>query len=344
MLLMALLLPGLTACAGLGPSPTPAPRPKVILVIDAGSENDRSFNEYTLRGARSAAEAAGLEFEYVQPQSQADYERTIENAIVTEQPALIMTVGFRMGEATARAATRHPEVHFAIVDTAFYPGAGCAPTASDCYTPEGGLTNVTSLLFAENELGYLAGILAGCMTETGVVASVAGVNIPPVVRFVDGFAKGARAARPNVTVLNQYIPDFNDPDTGQVVGQGFISQGADVIFAVAGDTGNGGLLAAYQGGRMAIGVDVDQYYTYPEVAPALLTSASKNVDVAASAAVLDFAEGRLEPGIRLATLANGGVGLAPFHDWEDRIPPTCREQIDAARSAIIADPTVASVP
>jgi basic membrane protein A len=182
------------------------------------------------------------------------------------------------------------------------------------------------------------------MTETGIVASVAGVEIPPVVRFVQGFAKGARGARPNVTVLNQYIPDFNDPETGKVVGQGFVSQGADVIFAVAGDTGNGGLLAAYEGGRMAIGVDVDQYYTYPEVAPALLTSASKNVDVAAGAAVSDFAAGRLEPGIRLATLANGGIGLAPYHDWEARIPQACQQQVEAARAAVIANPDVASVP
>jgi basic membrane protein A len=342
--LMALLLLCLTACGGLAAAPTPVPKPKVLVVIDAGSENDKSFNEYTLSGARAAAEATGLDLGTVLPQSAADYERAIESAIEAEQPALVITVGFRMGEATARSASRHPEVHFAIVDTAFYPGAGCASTVSDCYSTEGGLGNVTSLLFAENELGYLAGTLAGCMTQTGVVASVAGVDIPPVMRFVQGFEKGARAVRPEITTLNQYIPDFNDPETGQVVAQGFISQGADVIFGVAGKTGNGALLAAHQSGRMAIGVDVDQYYAYPEVGPALLTSASKNVDVAADAAVRDFAAGRLAPGIRLATLANGGVGLAPYHDWEDRIPTTCRQQVELARAAVIADPGVASVP
>ena len=190
----------------------------------------------------------------------------------------------------------------------------------------------------------LAGVLAGCMSKTGIVASVAGVDIPPVRRFVQGFEKGARAARPNVATLNQYVPDFNDPETGQVVAQGFISQGADVIFGVAGETGSGGLLAAHEAGVMAIGVDVDQYFAYPEVGPSLLTSASKNVDVAAAAAVRDFAAGQLEPGIRLATLANGGVGLAPYHDWEGRVPAGCHGQVEAARAAIIADPAVADLP
>lgn len=104
---------------------------------------------------------------------------------------LIITVGFRMGDATARAARRHPDRKFAILDTAYYPGSGCPETAKNCYTPEGGLANVTSLLFAEDQLGYLAGVLAACVSQTGVVATVAGLEIPPVVRFVTGFQNGA---------------------------------------------------------------------------------------------------------------------------------------------------------
>lgn len=331
----------LVACsAGSAPTSPPASPLKVGVMIDSGSENDRSFNEFTLMGAREASEEAGYEFAYVTPQSATDYANTLESMIANEQPDLVITVGFRMGDATANAARSHPDIQFAIVDNAYTPGFGCPETVDDCYTEEGGLSNVTSLMFSEDEVAYLAGVLAGCMTETGTVATVAGVEIPPVVRFVTGFENGARSARPDVVALHQYIPDFNDPDTGKAVAQGFISEGADVIFGAGGNTGNGGLLASQEAGLMAIGVDVDQYFTYPEVQESLLTSAAKNVDVAASAAVRDFAAGELEAGIRSSTLANGGIGLAPYHDWEDRIPQACKDLVTAAEEAVKADPTI----
>ncbi|GAB4534601.1 MAG: hypothetical protein Kow0063_17860 [Anaerolineae bacterium] len=333
-----LLAAALLAACG-APAPTPAPALKVGVVLDTGGVNDRSFNEYTLKGARQAAEAAGLEFAYLPSQSTSDFEKNIES-LIDEGADLVITVGFPLGDATARAARRHPGVQFAIVDNAYSPGFGCPETVEDCYTTAGGLAHVTSLMFSEDEVGYLAGVLAGCMTRSGTVASVAGMEIPPVVRFVTGFQNGARAARPGVATLNEYVPDFDDPATGKVVAQGFINQGADVIFGVGGNTGNGGLLAAKEADIMAIGVDVDQYYTYPEVSDVLLTSASKNVDVAAAEAVRDFAAGELKGGIRMATIANGGVGLAPYHAWENRIPQTCKDQVRIAEEAIRADPTV----
>ncbi len=319
--------------------PAAVSKHKIGVVIDAGGESDKSFNEYTLKGAREAAQAANLDFAYVGSEIGGDFEQQIEK-LITDGTDLVVTVGFRQGDATAKSARRHPDVKFAILDHSYFPGSGCLETVSDCYTAEGGLSNVTSLMFAEDEVAYLAGVLAGCMTKTGTVATVAGVEIPPVVRFVTGFQNGARSASPDVVTLQQYVPDFNDPATGKVVGQGFIRQGADVIFGAGGNTGNGGLLAAKEAGVMAIGVDVDQYFTYPEVAEALLTSASKNVDVAASAAVKSFAEGQLAPGIRLADLNNGGVGLAPYHDWESKIPRECKDKVEAAEQAIKADPGV----
>jgi basic membrane protein A len=311
---------------------------KVGVVIDSGSERDKSFNEYTLRGARQAAEEAGLEFAYRSPQSASDYERAVENLVTDEKPDLVITVGFRMGDATARVARRYPNLRFAIVDNAYAPGAGCAETVRDCYNDEGGLSNVTSLMFAEDELGYLAGVLGACMSTTGVIASVAGLEIPPVIRFVSGYQDGARSVNPEIVLLNHYIPDFNDPASGKVMAQDFIRQGADVVFGVAGNTGNGALQAAHEAGLMAIGVDMDQYFTYPEVREALLTSASKKVDVAAANAVRDFVAGKLEPGIRMANLANGGVGLAPYHDWDVKIPQYCKNKVETAKNELINKP------
>lgn len=312
---------------------------RVAVIIDADSSTDRSFNEYTLRGAERAAKELGLDFFSREPQSITNYEAIVE-ATAQEGADLILTVGFRMGDATAKAARLHPDVHFVIVDHAFSPGTGCPQSSSDCYTEQGGLHNVTSLMFAEDQIGYLAGVLAACMSESGVIASVAGVELPPVVRFVTGFQQGALSYRPEISLLNQYIPDFNDPQMGQVVAQGFINQGADVLFGVGGKTGNGALKAAHEYGLMAIGVDVDQYYTYPEIASSLITSASKNVDIAAESAVRAFANGTLEAGIRLATLENQGIGLAPYHDWENRISQTCKFAVEQAKEALIENPTL----
>jgi basic membrane protein A len=314
MLVFALLL---SACAGAGGGASGDAR--IAVVLDTGGENDRSFNEYTLKGARDAAEELGLDFAYVVSEAATDYERNIEN-FISEGYTMVITVGFLMGDATAAAATAHPDVHFAIIDYS--------------YESYDDLSNVTSLMFAEDEVGYLAGVLAGCMTESNVIGSVSGMEIPPVQKFVAGYQAGAASVNPDIETLNVYIPDFNDPATGKQAGQEQIANGADVIFGVGGNTGNGGLLAASEEGLMAIGVDVDQYFTYPEVQGNLITSAAKNMDVAAGQAVRDFAAGNLEAGVRTGTVENSGVGLAPYHDWDGQISQECKDAVSQAQEAL----------
>jgi basic membrane protein A len=331
--LVLVLAVALSGCAGLGGGGGAAEEVRVAAVLDTGGENDRGFNEYTLKGAREAAEELGLDFAYVVSEAATDYERNIAN-FISEGYNLIITVGYLMGDATAAAAIEHPDVHFAIIDYDYGPFNCPVELAEgeDCY--QKALPNVTSLMFQEDEPGYLAGVLAACMSETGVIGSVSGMEIPPVQKFVTGYQNGARSFNPDIETLNVYIPDFNDPATGKQAGQEQLAQGADVIFGVGGNTGNGGLLAAFEAGKMAIGVDLDQYYTYPEVASALLTSAAKYMDVATAQAVEAFAAGELEGGIRTANAANDGVGLAPYHDWEDRIPQECKDAVDAAMAGL----------
>lgn len=308
---------------------------RIGVVLDTGGENDRSFNEYTLQGATNAAEEIGGEIDHVVSEAETDFARNIQN-FIDEEYDMIVTVGFLMGEATAQAAVDNPDVNFVIIDVA-YDSFNCPvelEEGQNCY--EVALPNVTSLMFAEDEVGYLAGVLAGCVTETNVIGTVSGQEIPPVVRFVEGFQTGATDYNPDVETLNVYIPDFNDPATGRQAGEAHIEQGADIIFGVGGNTGNGGLLAAHEAGLLGIGVDVDQYFTYPEVQASLLTSATKNMDVATAQAVQDFAAGELEPGVRLATVANGGVGLAPYHDQEENVPDECRTAVEEAREGLAA--------
>lgn len=339
-LLFVLLLTIMLVLACGAPTPTtPSPKLKVGVVLDNGGEEDKAFNEYTLKGTRDGADAFGLDFAYLVSSSGADSEQSIEQLIL-EGANLIVTTGFLLGDVTAKAAQRHSDVSFAIIDYAYLPGIGCPASFEDCYAGEGGLHNVTSLMFREDEVSYLAGVLAGCMSKTGVIASVSGKEIPPVIRWVTGYQNGARWVNPNIVTLNQYIPDFDDIDGGKVAGQEFITQGADVIFGVGGNTGNGGLLAAKEAGIMGIGVDVDQYYTFPEVQSILLTSASKNLYNTAYRSVEDFAAGNLLPGIRLSTLENGGLGLTPFHDWEEKIPQACKDKVKEAEINVRKDRSI----
>jgi basic membrane protein A len=306
---------------------------KVCVVLDTGGENDRSFNEFSLKGARDAAEEVGMELSYIVSEAETDYEKNVNN-YVEEGCEMIVTIGFLMGDVTAAAARANPDISFAIVDFDYFPGFGCDESLSDCYAED--LTNVASLMFAEDEVGYLAGVLAGCMSETGVIGTVSGMEIPPVVKFVVGYQSGARSQNPDIETLNVYIPDFNDPSTGKQSGQSMLDEGADIIFGVGGNTGNGGVLAAHEAGKWGIGVDVDQYFTYPDVASSLLTSAAKNMDVSVYDAVMRFANGTFIGERAQGTIANGGIGLAPYHDQEDNISDSCKAAVDEAATGLAA--------
>jgi basic membrane protein A len=172
------------------------------------------------------------------------------------------------------------------------------------------------------------------MSKTGTICSVSGMEIPPVVRFVVGYQNGAKWMKSDVKTLNVYIPSFTDPAKGKETGESMIGQGCDVIFGVGGNTGNGGLLAAKEKGLMAIGVDVDQYNTYPEVKDALISSAAKNVDAAVYNYLKAVSGGTAKAGIFTANLQNGGVGLAPYHDWDSKIPQSVKDKVKEATDGL----------
>ena len=312
-------------------TPAPAAKMKVGLVTDTGGVNDKSFNQSAWAGVQKAATEFGWDAKFIESKQPTDYEKNIDQ-FATEKYDAIVTVGFLMGDATAVKAKQYPTIKFAIIDNAYFPTKGvayCDDTKKDCYA-DGGLTNVTSLMFQEDQVGFLAGVLAGSMTKTGTVCTVSGMEIPPVVRFVVGFQNGAKYAKADAKTLNVYIPSFIDPAKGKETGQSMISQGCDVVFGVGGNTGNGGLLAAKEKGLMAIGVDVDQYNTYPEVKDALISSAAKNVDTAVYTYLKSISDKSSKAGMFTANLQNGGVGLAPFHDWDSKIPQAVKDKIKTA--------------
>jgi len=310
---------------------------KVGLVTDTGGVNDKSFNQSAWEGVQQAGKDLNLDVKYIESKQPTDYDKNIDE-FATEKYDVIITVGFLMGDATAAKAKQYPNIKFAIIDNAYFPTKGqtyCDETIKDCYV-DGGLKNVTSLMFQEDEVGFLAGVVAAGISKTGTVCTVSGMDIPPVERYVIGFQGGAKWVNPNIKTLNVYIPSFTDPTKGKETGVSMISQGCDVVFGVGGNTGNGGLLAASDAGLAAIGVDVDQYNTYPEVKGALVTSAQKNVNVAVEEYLKTVVAKTDKAGVVTANIKNGGVGLAPYHDWDSKVPQAVKDKVTEATNGLKA--------
>lgn len=301
---------------------------KVGLVTDITGLNDQAFNQLAWEGIQKAAMDMGFESKFLESKQPGDYEMNIDT-LATEGYNVIITVGSPMSDATALKAKQYPQIKFAIIDHAY---------------SDGSLANVTSLMFAEDQVGFLAGVLAGGMSQSGFVCSVSSMRNPQSELYMLSFFQGATwQAGPELKIMNNYIniettdenvPTVDDPTLGKETALRLISAGCDVIFGIGGDAVNGALLAAKENNLPAVGVDVDQYNTDPEVQSALITSALKNVDVAVYNYLKTVADGSVQAGISTGTLQNGGVGLAPFHDWESKIPADLKAQIQKASDGI----------
>lgn len=291
-------------------------RARVGLVTDVGKIDDGTFNQYAYEGMQRAAEEFGLETTYIETSRPEDGEGNTL-MLVEGGYQLIITVGQMLGKVIERVSKDYPDTDFVTID--------CAPNPP--------LPNVMGLLFAEDQAGFLAGALAGYMTQSNVLGVVAGDQIPPVIKFRKGFANGARHVNPNVKVLGEYIESFTDPEKGRVVARTFIEQGADVIFGAGGQTGSGGIRGAAEQGVWAIGVDQDEWVTTFENGQApgadrLLSSAIKRVDNAVYVAIRQAVEDKLIGETVLFDAGNQGIGLAPYHAAESAVPEGVKGRID----------------
>lgn len=293
----------------------PTAVPRVGLVTDVGKINDGTFNELAYRGMMRAVADFKLQSAFIETQQPTDYEKNIAQLITTGH-GMIITVGFMLGEATQKMATKHPQVRFTIVDFAY----------------ETALPNVVSLLFAEEQAGFLAGALAGLMTRNNMAGMVAGMALPPVVRFRRGYDAGVRYVCEPCEVLGVYIDSFTDPARGKTAALSQIDEGADVVFGGGGTTGSGAILGAAQAGAWVIGVDQDEYITTFKQgtvrgANRLLSSAMKRVDNAVYGAIQRAVAGTFTGGTQVFNASNDGIGLAPFHEAEAEVPPAVQARL-----------------
>jgi basic membrane protein A len=305
------------------------------LVTDVGTLDDHNFNQYSWEGALQGASIIGApEPGNIVTTNSADYADNIQS-FVDDGANIIITVGFALGAATLEAAQANPDIHFVGVDQ--------FQTNSDNFDPATPpLPNYESVIFSEQQAGYLAGIVAASISASGEVAALGGSGtIPPVVNYMRGFENGAHSVNADVKVDLKYVSNdlgvaFNDPTTGKSFADEFLSVNpdVDVLFQVAGKTGNGMLDSVVEHGIYGFGVDVDQWISYPSAQICIVTSAEKHLTKAVSESITTFAAGDVRSSNVFYDASNDGIGLAPFYQFSDLITSDIQTAIDDAFSGM----------
>jgi len=329
-------------------SAAPSSNLKIGVVTDIGTLNDKGYNEYSFKGAEDGATAigAGAPSSTV-PKDASEYGADIQ-AFVDQKYDIIVTVGFNLTADTVKAAKANPTIHFVGVDQSPVcvdpTGAPDATFAckGDAKTL---LPNYTSLYFAEDQAGYLAGIVAAYASKNGSIGAIGGTTLcAPCVRYIQGYELGAKSVKADIKVSSAYVTSdfsaaaFNDPAGGKAFAQTFMqAHNPDVMFAVAGKTGNGVLEAACAAKIYGIGVDVDQFVSIG--APnnsCIITSAEKHVQSAVKQAIVGISDKTLTAGDMLFNANNDGIGASDFHDSASLFGPEVQTALDTALAAMKA--------
>jgi ABC-type uncharacterized transport system permease subunit/basic membrane lipoprotein Med (substrate-binding protein (PBP1-ABC) superfamily) len=290
-------------------------KPRVGLVTEEGGIDKDSYNQFAYQGMMRAVEEHGAAYEVVETLSRSGYEQNIRQ-VIERGCQIVVTIGSVFGTAVERLAARYPDVRFILLD----------------HEPLLESKNVTGLVFAEDQAAFLAGALAGLVTEAGTVGFIGGPEVTAVRKFQKGFEHGVAHTNRRAKIVRGVTESFNDLDAGREAALTLVEQGADVIFAAAGASGNAAIEAAAQQGVWVIGVDQDEWATtfrngQVTGAERLLTSAAKQVDHAVYTAVSRMLQGKLPAGALRFDLANGGVELAPYHAADTAIPSEVRGKI-----------------
>lgn len=313
--------------AGTSTTETTGTAVKVGLVVDQGQLNDRGFNELAYKGLKQAEQQLGVEGRVAEAKSAADYIPNMAT-LARQGYDVVFGVGYAQGNAIAKAALRFPNTRFVIIDV-------------DQSTLAGKPKNVVGLLFKEEQVGYLAGYLAGLTAKRqpgpDVVSSIGGFKEPPVDRFIAGYQAGARKADPQVKLLNGYSSDWEDLAKCKEQALIQIAAGSAVVFQVAGGCGLGALDAVKEKGVFGIGVDADQSFLGPHV----LTSAQKRVDEAVLRTIRSVQDDTWKGGRNLVFgLEQDGLALGTF---SPKVPESDRVAIEKIAQEI-KDGQIGSIP
>ena len=303
---------------------------QAAMVTDVGGLGDQSFNDSAFAGLQRAESELGAEINVLESAAPTDYVNNLTQ-LAQNNFSPIFAVGFLMTDAVAEIAPQFPDQSFAIIDSVVEE------------------PNVASLTFREEQGSYLAGVVAGLMTQQDTeyttpddqtVGFLGGLEEDDglIEKFEAGYTAGVKSVCPDCEVLSEYAgttPDaFNDPAAGQEISLRLYDQGADIIYHASGGTGAGLFEAAQERNFFAIGVDSDQAAINPGVP--ILTSMLKRVDNAVFQTVEDFANDQFPGGeIQTFGLEEEGVGLAEYGEFDDVVPQEVKDAVDQARQDII---------
>jgi len=324
---------------GLGEAPAETPTEEVMLepataclVTDLAGVDDRSFNASAWKGVNEAVDAgyANPDPILLESSSEADYQPNMD-ACLGQGATHIVSVGFQLATATQTNAEANPDVKFTIVDQGYDPD----------------IPNVRELVYQTDEAAFAAGYLAAGMTQTGIVGTYGGLNIPTVSIFMDGFTRGVQYYNEqkgtDVQVIGWDVDlqdgQFTDMGIARATCESILDEGADIMLPVGGAINNpcGDAIIDRGIDGALIGVDADAYFAMPEKYQDLwMTTIEKGIAIQVERSLADDAEGKWTPGGALGTVANGAVGLSPYHSWEDTVPDELKAEVQALLDAIAA--------
>lgn len=273
---------------------------KVGMVTGTGGLGDKSFNDGSFSALKRAYEKLGVEYDYVEPTSIAEYEGYQRDFAMSGEYGLIVCIGFDQGDALAIVAAEYPNQNFVLVDMVVDN------------------PNVASLTFKANEGSFLLGVVAAMKSETGKLGFVGGIDIPLINDFYVGYKAGAEWAVPSIQVLDPvYVGGWGDPTKGKELAIGLVELGADGIFSAAGGSGLGALEAADEQDVTGYGVDACQDY----LNPSMFASMTKRVDNAVYEMILNAMVGKFQGGFYSGGLKEGWVGMCRLSSeeayWEE---------------------------
>jgi len=310
------------------------------MVSDSGGFDDKSFNQLGYEGLVEASDELGVEPITVESNAETDFAPNIQS-LVDSGCDIIVTVGFALSAATLEAAEANPDVEFALIDDA----------ADADFDGAADFDNTKPILFDTSQAAFLAGYAAASYSTTGIVGTFGGMEYPTVTIFMQGYADGVtyyneqNGTDVQTIGLTTFTGGFEANDTAKTTAANLIEQGADVLLPVGGPIYQSAGAAIVDSGKTValLGADADVFETDPTYSDLYFTSVLKGISSAVSAVVSDAAAGDYSNEAYVGNLENDGVGLAPFHDFEDLVDPELQATLDDLAAQIIAgDITVES--
>lgn len=301
-----------------------AAAPLKVAMVVAGTLGDRSFYDSGNEGIERAVDELGIEAKVFECRNvpSAFSEQIIAAA---QSYGVVFTIGWELVDPLLEIAPEFPDVKFIHIDAAIE-----------------GVPNVSSIDYLENEGSFVAGAMAALMTTKegddklnpeAVIGAVGGMDIPVIRNFVAGYEAGAKYINPDVSVEVGFVGSFEDPAKGKEMALTIHNKGADIVFQIAGNTGNGVIEAAKEAGFYAIGVDSDQGYIAPGY---IMGSMMKRVGLSIFETIQKIQDGSYQDGsVMTYGIAQNGVGMSKDEDMQQIVGDDVMKKLEEIEQGLV---------